>query len=111
MIRRILYALGIGTLLQRSEWERQHSAKYQIRKIKRGLESGNQHRSMIFEKNYPQEVWDAPIGYEYYFDYPDRNAEIISYFTRKGYSVAESSFGANLFIYKVGENKRNGKQK
>ena len=99
-LRRILYATGLGTLLQRREWDRQHSLKYQIKKIKKGLRSGDQNRSMLFDRNYSTKAWAAKTGYEYFYCDPDRNDAIIRYFTKRGYIVEESKFGKNLFIYK-----------
>ena len=100
-LRRIYYTTGIGTLLQRLDWRRQHSARYQIRKIKRGLRSGDQKRSLLFQRNYSARAWAAPVGYEWHYDDPDHTAQIIDYFRRRGYAVEISKFGKNLFIYEV----------
>ena len=105
LTKRIYYTTALGTLLQRWEWHREHSARYQIRKIKRGLKSGDQNRGMFFNRDYSAKAWGAPVGYEYHFCYPDRNVEITRYFTRRGYTVEKSKFGKNLFIYKRGNYK------
>ena len=97
--KRIYYTTGIGTLLQRLEWRRQHSARYQIRKIRRGLRSGDQNRGLFFNYDYSPAAWAARIGYEWRYDDPDRRARIIDYFQRRGYTVEKSKFGKNLFIY------------
>lgn len=100
MIKRILYACGLGTLLQRREWVRQHSARYRIHKLKKRLRAGDQKRGMFFNYDYSPDAWAAKEGVEYWYDYPDTNADIIRYFTRHGYRVEQSKFGRNLFIYR-----------
>ena len=100
LTKRIYYTTALGTLLQRWGWHRQHSARYQIRKIKRGLKSGDQNRSLLFNRQYSLKAWGAPVGYEYHYCAPNHNLEIIRYFTRRGYEIEKSKFGKNLFIYK-----------
>lgn len=97
---RVYYASAIGTILQRLEWKREHSSRYRIKKIKNGLKTGDQNRSMFFDKNYSGKARTATTGYEYHYDYPNTNREITQYFQKRGYTVENSKFGKNLFIYK-----------
>lgn len=90
----------ITTYLIRLEWKIQHSARYKIKKIKKGLKSGDQNRSYFFNTQYSTEAWSAQIGYEYHYDYPNHNDIIIRYFTKRGYRVEQSKFGKNLYIYR-----------
>ena len=69
----IYYASALGTILQRLKHRKVQSAKYQIRKIKKGLRSGDQNRGMFFNSDYSSKAWAAKIGYEYFYCYPDRN--------------------------------------
>lgn len=97
---RVFYGTEIGTILQRIEWRREHSAKYRIRKINKGLSSGEQNRGILFDNYYSEQAVSSQNGYEYHFDYPDTNDAITKYFTSRGYEVEKSRFGRNLFIYK-----------